>query len=140
VIVYIDASALVKRYVDEAGSPTVRAVVAREVIATSRLSEIEIGSGLVRRFREAGISARNLERTLSSLREDIRSIAVVELDEEVTGEAVALLIRHRLRASDAVQLASCLHLRRLASTEVRLLAYDNRLNDAARAEGLAVGV
>ena len=139
-IVYIDASALVKRYVDEVGSPSVRTVVAREVIATSRLSELEIGSGLVRRFREAGISARNLERTLSSLREDIRSIAVVELDEEVTGEAVALLIRHRLRASDAVQLASCLHLRRLASTEVRLLAYDNRLNDAARAEGLAVGV
>jgi hypothetical protein len=58
----------------------------------------------------------------------------------VAGEAVALLIRHQLRASDAVQLASCLHLRRLASTEVRLLAYDNRLNDAARAEGLAVGV
>jgi uncharacterized protein len=136
--VCVDASALVKRYVDEAGSPTVRAVVAHEVIATSRLSEVEIASGLVRRFREAGISSRNLARTLSSLREDIRSIAVVELDEEVTGEAISLLARHRLRASDAVQLASCLHLRRLASAEVRLLTYDNWLNDDARAEGLAV--
>src|SRR5262245_36153951 len=138
VIVYVDASALAKRYVDEAGSSTVRAVIAREVIATSRLSEIEIASGLVRRFREAGISSRNLERTLSSLREDVRSIAIVEIDEEITREAVSLLARHRLRASDAVQLASCLQVRRLVSVEVRLLAYDHRLNDAATVEGLAV--
>ena len=128
-----------KRYVDETGSSTVRAVLEREAIATSRLSEIEITSGLVRRSREGGLSSRNLDRALGSLRADMRSIAVIDLDEEVTREAISLLTRHRLRASDAVQLASCLYLRRLASEEVRLLAYDVRLNDAARAEGLAIG-
>jgi hypothetical protein len=128
----------VKRYVDEPGSVTVRAVLERQAVATSRLSEVEIASGLARRSREGGLSPSHLGRALSSLREDIRSIALIELDEEVTREAVALLTRHRLRAGDSVQLASCLYLHRQASEEVRLLAYDERLNDAARAEGLAL--
>lgn len=128
-----------KRYVEEPGSVTVRAVLESQAIATSRLSEVEIASALARRSREGGLPATDLRRVLSSLREDIRSIALVELDEEVTTEAVSLLTRHRLRASDSVQLASCLYLHRQASEEVRLLAYDERLNDAARVEGLPLG-
>jgi predicted nucleic acid-binding protein len=129
----------VKRYVEEPGSITVRAVLESQPIATSRLSEVEIASGLARRSREGGLSRSELARSLTSLREDIRSIALIELDEEVTKEAVSLLMRHRLRAGDSVQLASCLYLHRQASEEVRLLAYDERLNDAAQAEGLALG-
>ena len=128
-----------KRYVEEPGSITVRAVLESQPIATSRLSEVEIASGLARRSREGGLSRSELARSLTSLREDIRSIALIELDEEVTKEAVSLLMRHRLRAGDSVQLASCLYLHRQASEEVRLLAYDERLNDAAQAEGLALG-
>jgi predicted nucleic acid-binding protein len=129
----------VKRYVEEPGSVTVRAVLESQAIATSRLSEVEIASALARRSREGGFSSSDLGRALSSLREDIRSIALIELDEEVTKEAVSLLTRHRLRASDSVQLASCLYLHRQVSENVRLLAYDQRLNDAARAEGLPLG-
>lgn len=127
-----------KRYVEEVGSAAVRAVIERQAIATSRLSEVEIASGLARRSREGGLSPGSLARVLSTLHEDTRSIALVELDEEVIREAISLLTRHRLRASDSVQLASCLYLHRLASEEVRLLAYDDRLNDAARSEGLAL--
>ena len=39
---YFDASALVKRYVRERGSVTVRRLLASHVAATSRLSEVEI--------------------------------------------------------------------------------------------------
>ena len=128
-----------KRYVEEPDSVTVRAALDSQAIATSRLSEVEIASALARRSREGSLPSTDLGRVLSSLREDIRLIALVELDEEVTREAVSLLTRHRLRASDSIQLASCLYLHRQASEEVRLLAYDERLNDAARAEGLALG-
>lgn len=128
-----------KRYVEEPGSVTVRALIESQTIATSRLSEVEIASGLARRSRAGSLSRSDLGRALSSLREDIRLIALIELDGDVTREAVSLLTRHRLRASDSVQLASCLYLHRRASGEVRLLAYDERLNDAARAEGLGLG-
>jgi predicted nucleic acid-binding protein len=128
----------VKRYVDESGSAAVRAVLERQPFVTSRLSEVEIASGLARRSREGELSPGDLARALSSLRGDIRSIALIELDEEVIGEAVVLLTRHRLRAADSVQLASCLWLRRQASEDVRLLSYDDRLNTAARAEGMVL--
>jgi uncharacterized protein len=129
----------VKRYVDEPGSSIVRAALQAHPVTTSRLSEVEIASALARRSREGGFPTAELDRLLLTLREDIRTIALVEIDDEVTAEAVSLLTRHRLRAGDSIQLASCLYLRRQASDEVRLLAYDERLNDAARAAGLTVG-
>jgi predicted nucleic acid-binding protein len=97
---------------------------------------VEIASALARRCREGTLSRRDLERVLSVLRADLGSIPLVELLAEVSRSAVTLLARHPLRASDSVQLASCLHLRRHATDDVHLLAYDARLNNAARAEGL----
>jgi predicted nucleic acid-binding protein len=41
---YFDASALVKRYVQETGSVAVRQLLASGIIATSRLSEVEVAS------------------------------------------------------------------------------------------------
>ena len=46
--------------------------------------------------------------------------------------------RHRLRAADALQLSACLVLRDAVDPEIVLVSYDTRLNEAARAEGLAV--
>jgi predicted nucleic acid-binding protein len=65
---------------------------------------------------------------------------LVELSAEVTQAALALLTRHPLGTGDSVQLASCLHLRHQIADDVRLLAYDARLNDAARVEGVTLMV
>lgn len=62
---------------------------------------------------------------------------VVELLPEVAESSVALLARHALRTGDSVQLASCLYLRRETAEEVSLMAYDARLNEAARIEGVS---
>jgi predicted nucleic acid-binding protein len=126
---------LVKRYVNEAGSRLVRDILDSHAVVTSRLSEVEIASALARRCREGSLARRDLDRALAALRADMASIAVVELSGEVTQTATALLARHPLRAGDSVQIASCLYLRRHIEA-VRLLAYDARLNAAARAEGL----
>ena len=134
-----EARRLVKRYVDEPGSAGVRDLLARGLVATCRLSHVEIASALLaRRHREGALSGRDLERALAALRIDMGSIPLVELVAEVAREAVELLARHPLRAGHSIQLASCLHLRRRAADEVRVLANDWRLDDAARAEGLPV--
>lgn len=138
--VYVDASALVKRYVNEPGSAAVLSLLARDPVATSPLSEVEIASALARRYREGVLTRRDLERGMAALRTDIGSIAVIELVAEITHAAVALVARHPLRAGNSVQLASCLHLRRQATDEVRVLAFDARLNDAARAEGVPLAL
>ena len=62
----------------------------------------------------------------------------MKLIPEVSARATALLLRHTLRSGDVIQLASCLHLRQHAGVEVGLLAFDTRLVEAARREGLAI--
>jgi len=111
-------------------------ILAGHVVATSRMSEVEVASALARRFREGTLARRDMERALAALHADLRSIALVEMVAEVVEVAVSLLGRHPLRAGDSLQLASCLYLRRQLTEELMLLAYDERLNTAARAERL----
>jgi len=128
----------VKRYVREAGSVEVGHVLAQHAVATSRLSEVEVASALERRCREGDLPRPDRDRALAALPEDLGSIYVVELSPEVSARALGLLVRHALRAGDAIQLASCLRLQQEAGVEVQFLAYDTQLGDAARAEGLAL--
>lgn len=135
---YFDASALVKRYVREAGSSTVRRLLASGTPATSRLSEVEVASAIARRAREGAFAAPLRDRMTAALDGDLPALAVVEMIPEITAEARALLVRHPLRAGDAIQLASCLYLQRELREAVPFVAFDQRLSDAARAEGLTV--
>ncbi len=135
---YFDASALVKRYVRETGSVMVRRLLASEVVATSRLSEVEVASGIVRRAREGAFTPARRDQALAAFQRDVPAFAIVELIPDITGDARALLLRHPLRASDGIQLASCLYLQRQLNQPVPFVAFDQRLLDAARGEGVTV--
>lgn len=131
---YCDASALVKRYVREKGSVKVRRLLSSGTAATSRYSAIEIASALARRTRDGALSESERDRALAALEEDMTAFLVVELTGDIVVRAQALLRRHSLRAGDAVQLASCLHLRDQLGDAVDLVAFDDRLLAAARRE------
>lgn len=136
---YFDASALVKRYVEEPDGEAVRSLLeapAGAVPATSRLSEVEIASALVRRWREGDLSESERDRTLAALKDDFTALTVVELVPEVTALARRLLLAHPLRAADAIQLASSAFLQKKVGRPIEFLAFDQRLNAAAAKEGL----
>lgn len=135
---YFDASALGKRYVEEPESSGVRSLLEECLVCTSRLSEVEVASALVRRTKEGSLSLAERDRALSALSDDMRSIYVVEFFPEIAKAARGLLLRHTLRASDAVQLASAAHLRETAVDGVLFVAFDRRLNEAALGEGLTL--
>jgi len=135
---YFDASALVKRYVRESGSSTVRRLLSSGVAATSRLSEVEISSGIARRTREGTLTIRQRDRVVTALQRDLPAVVIVEIVPEVTAIAGSLLLRHPLRAGDAIQLASCLYLQRQLAQPVPFVAFDRRLLDAARAEAVKI--
>lgn len=134
---YFDASALVKRYVREKGSVKVRRLIASDTPATSRLSEVEVASVLERRSREGAFSPAERDRALAALTIDLQAIVVVELTPEISARARTLRQRHLLRASDAIQLASCLYLQEQLAEPIALVGFDDRLTTAARLEGLA---
>jgi hypothetical protein len=106
--------------------------------ATSRLSEVEIVSALARRARDGDIAPADSHRAIVALSADLAALHIVELLSEVTTQARALLQRHALRAADAIQLASCLYLAEQLGEPIPLVAFDNRLRAAARAEHLRV--
>ncbi len=102
--------------------------------ATSRITEVEIASALARRVREGSLAAPDRDRAIEALLDDLTAIHVVELTPEVSGRARELLARHRLRAGDALQLASALHLAQEVGESIPFVAFDDRLRVAAIAE------
>ncbi len=129
-----------KRYVREPGAVSVRRLLKADPAAASRLSEVEVASALVRRAREGAFTAEERDRALASLSGDFAALVIVELTHEIAADAQALLLRHHLRAGDAVQLASCLFLQREMAQSLPFVAFDDRLVEAARREGLTIAV
>jgi len=115
----------------------VRSLLDGGIAATSRLSEVEIASALARRCREGAFAPDERDRALVALHRDFAALFVVELTSEVVARAASLLTRLELRATDSVQLASCLELRDRLRVPCLFVCSDARLLAAARQEGLA---
>ena len=122
----------------EEGSARVRRLLGAGPAATARLSAVEVASALARRCREGAFPASERDRALAALERDFSALQVVELSPAIVVVARALLVRHPLRAGDAIQLASALLLQRELEEPVTFAAYDERLKETAAAEGLAV--
>jgi predicted nucleic acid-binding protein len=137
-ICYFDASALVKRYVEEPHSTAVNRLLSNAIALTSRLSQPEIASALARRYREGDLTIRKCNRLLKAIQQDMASLYVVEISPELCALACRLLLRHKLRASDSLHLASALLSSNRANLKVYFVGFDNSLNTAARQEGLQV--
>jgi len=138
-ILYLDTSALLKLYAQEQGTPDVRAAVARaSVVATSRLTYVEARGAFARKLREGDLSQAKHHYLATSLEGDWARLLVVEISEHLCQEAVTLVERHPLRAGDALQLASACTVRDRVEEELAFCSFDDRLNRAAKLEGLSV--
>jgi hypothetical protein len=143
---YLDTSALVKRYVAEVGSAWVRQLVARpvqQVLYTTMLTEVEVRSALQRLVRERRVDAAQAGRlTQRLLQHCLHRYQLLRITRPIVTQAGLLLERHPLRAYDAVQLACALAVRqRLHQRGLPpplLVAADTTLLTAAVAEGLVV--
>ena len=120
----------------EAGTSLVRNILESSHCAISRLSEIEVASAVIRRSREGFFTTAERDRALASFHDHVSSFTIVELTPSVSRDAAELLLRYTLRSGDAIQLASCLYLQRETQEEITFGAFDSRLNQAARSEGL----
>ncbi len=75
---------------------------------------------------------------LAKLNRELPSFVVVEIVPAVASRARALLNAYPLRASDAIQLASCYHLQERLGSDVPFVVFDERLAAAARESGATV--
>ena len=135
---YLDTSALVKRFVSEAGSGDVQDLLTGgEPVACATIGYVELYSGLTRRLREGGLSKVQYELACGHVERDWMALIKVELGPEISSSARGLIQRHGLRAFDAIHLASALELQGAVNERVTFVAADQRLLRAAAEERLA---
>jgi predicted nucleic acid-binding protein len=143
-VLYLDTSALIKLYVEEAHSDVVeRAVSEADEVEVSEIADLETRAALTRLYHEGRMDEADLGRVLAQLERDLDTVGFVLYDAELARAGGELARAHGdppLRAYDALHLASALEAfrpaRDLSSYDCRFLAFDRRLVAAACAEGL----
>ena len=138
--VYLDTSALVKRYVVEPGSRTVRELFSspRVAPATSRVTHAEVVSAVARRAREGSLAPTERERILDQLERDLGGMVIVDVTARVTRPCRELATRSPLRGFDCLHLASALLLANGSPARWTFVCSDRQLLAAAEQHGLAV--
>lgn len=127
---YVDSSALLKRYVDEHDSEAADQLMGTDpVLATSRLAEVEVRRNLTRL-----LDGDDLERQRRAFSIDLDAFALVSLD-ATTMNLASRIAEHTLcRSLDAIHLGAA----RRAGSATTLLTFDARQARAARDVGMTV--
>lgn len=128
---YLDSSALLKRYIDEADSATFNALIeSDESWLTSRITWVEVWRNLGRRLdRQASQDPR------TAFRADWERFAVIEVDETLCRQASTLADLTGARTLDAIHLAA---MHRAGPNGISLVTADLRQAQAARSQGWTV--
>lgn len=126
-MLYLDASALVKRYVDEDGtSALIQAMEEDGQWIASRIGYVETA-------RAIGLLGG--DRVLERFRTEWASFNVIELSTSVAERAAELAITTKLRTLDAIHLAAALA---LPGRDMKFATWDARLHGAAKNHGLTL--
>jgi predicted nucleic acid-binding protein len=129
VTLYVDSSALIKRYLKEDGAAEAVAHMASDpVLVTSALTAIEVRRNLTR------ILTDDLEVLRARLVVDLDAFAVIPLDAQVCAEAARIAEKTLCRSLDSIHLAAA----RRAGSATTVLTFDQRQAEAARSIGLSV--
>ena len=136
-MIYLDTSALIKRFVNEKGSPLVQSIVqGKGPVATAKIAYAEIFAGLTRKLREDNLSKTQYAVACRQFETDWQAYLRVELEDNILLLARDLIQRRPLRGFDAIHLASALRLKIVLGEEITFAAADGRLLKAAEAENL----
>jgi hypothetical protein len=131
VSLYVDSSALLKRYIDEPDSDGAEALLTSDPsLLTARHTMVEVRRNLARL-----LDGRALTAARRAFARDLDAISLVELDATTCDAAAAIAEVTGVRSLDALHLAAA---RRIGGPAVPFLTFDVRQAQAARALGLTV--
>ena len=145
--IYFDASALVKRYSREIGTPLVNELFRlhpTDKMICSNLGILEIVSVLVRKRNDGRLDQALFEQALIELKAEVidhERFLIAPVDDDLLLSSLELIAKHNLNATDAVILRSLLNLRQnmeIIGGGLVLWTSDKRLARAAQAEGVTV--
>ena len=136
-ILYLDASALVKSYVDEPGTEEVRlAIEEAGAVGTHMISRVEVSAALAKAVRTRALNEREAAECLARFRKDWPDLIRLGVSEMLMAHADRLAWDHGLRGYDAVHLAAADLWQVALGEEVTFAVLDAKLWYAARVIGL----
>jgi len=132
-VLYLDSSALIKRYQNEQGTDALNGRLQEEAkglrsVFTSVLTYAEIHAALARRAREKLLSPEEATAVQDEFDADwVLSIGPIELGTNVLGFVRDIVRGFPLRGADAIHLASALWLRDMARLSMKVDQYTGPL-------------
>lgn len=136
-IVYLDASALVKRYLEEAGSDEVyRLFEGAEVLGTSLVTRAEVSAAFAKAARLNAVSEEQALSARKDFEADWLDFARLRVDELTVAQAGRLAWEHGLTGIDSLHLASALLWQETLGEPVQMATYDEKLKEGAQASQL----
>lgn len=136
-ILYLDSSALVKRYVVEPGTAEVlEAIDNADFVGTSIISRAETVAALAKAVRVGALEEAAAFSTAQRIRSEWFSFVRVQVTETLIARADTLAWELGLRGYDSVQLASALLWQEGMDGEVTMATFDQRLWEASILRGL----
>ena len=136
---YLDTSALVKRYLVEQGSnETIEMVGRAELVATSLISRTEVAAAVAKAVRRSWHSAETGRTAHGTFLSHWPFFVRIPVTGALVARADSLAWDYALRGYDAVQLASALTWQESVGMSVTLATFDRQLWEAGQQAGLPV--
>ena len=134
---YLDTSALIKRYISEKGSQEVNAVLQQaDILGATLVTYAEMTAAFAKIVRMGLQDRDNVHSKMTTFYRDWRNITRVPVTESLLWLAGDLAWEHGLRGYDAVQLASAMVWRDYFASPVTFATFDKKLWQAAGEAGL----
>lgn len=141
-IAFMDTSAVVKRYIAEAGSRWVAALTddTSNRILIAAITEVEVTSAVQRRTLSGSLTRGAASAAMTRFEADVAGgYSRIALNPAVIQRATILTRTYALRGCDAVQLATALQVATRSGKQiVTFIATDEALNAIADVEGLPI--
>lgn len=138
-IVYLDASALVKRYIAEDGSPEVNALITQaDSTVTNLISRAEVAAAIMRASRMEIINREDALQAIKVFRSEWENLQRLPVTEATVARADSLIRNYDLRGYDAVHMAAALIWQEAIVETITMATYDHNLWNVARKVGLDI--
>jgi len=138
-LLYLDTSALVKRYLNEPGSGEIRHIMRKYPTRGSlEIARIEGHSAFAKAARMDAISLEEAIQLARAFDRDWFRIFHLRVNDSIVELASRAAWDHGLRAYDAAHLGAALYWKEITDLPVLLATFDRDLHAAARDRGLLV--
>lgn len=131
-ILYLDASALVKRYIAEKDSDQVAEWIATaSQIGTNIISRTEVSAAIARARRATWVAEADALKALEQLRSDWEHIYRLPVLEATVIRGEGFAWQYGLRGYDAIHLAAASLWQEMLGVSVTVASFDQQLSQAA---------